>query len=71
MSWTSESRRDPLREAIKAVARALGSKIYCDARKQGILLCETDPELHSMLTSDPLEVSRSSRSQYLRITKYA
>jgi DNA cross-link repair 1A protein len=41
---------------VKGVARALGSKIYCDTRKKGILLCEDDPELHAMLTNDPLEV---------------
>ncbi|ODN77538.1 hypothetical protein L202_04712 [Cryptococcus amylolentus CBS 6039] len=40
---------------VKAVAKALGSKIYCDPRKRGILLCQTDPELHSMMTSDPKE----------------
>lgn len=38
-----------------AIAKAVGSKIYCDQRKKGILLCQTDPELHSMLTSDPIE----------------
>ncbi|ODO05581.1 hypothetical protein I350_04638 [Cryptococcus amylolentus CBS 6273] len=42
---------------VKAVAKALGSKIYCDPRKRGILLCQTDPELHSMMTSDPKEAS--------------
>jgi DNA cross-link repair 1A protein len=41
---------------VKAVARAVGSKIYCDARKRGILMCQADEELHSMLTSDPVEV---------------
>ncbi|WVO21673.1 uncharacterized protein IAS62_002984 [Cryptococcus decagattii] len=40
---------------VKAIAKAIGSKIYCDQRKKGILLCQTDPELHSMLTSDPIE----------------
>ncbi|WVQ75584.1 hypothetical protein IAR50_005211 [Cryptococcus sp. DSM 104548] len=40
---------------VKAVAKAIGSKIYCDPRKRGILLCQTDPELHSMMTSDPKE----------------
>ena len=39
------------------VARALNSKIYCDARKRSILLCQKDPELHEMLTTDPLEAS--------------
>nr|ODN80302.1 DNA cross-link repair 1A protein [Cryptococcus depauperatus CBS 7841] len=40
---------------VKAVARALNTKIYCDQRKRGILLCQTDPELHQMLSSDPFE----------------
>ncbi|WWC92862.1 uncharacterized protein L201_007823 [Kwoniella dendrophila CBS 6074] len=38
---------------VKAVAKALGSTIYCDPRKKGILLCQTDPELHSMISADP------------------
>ncbi|KZT51302.1 DRMBL-domain-containing protein [Calocera cornea HHB12733] len=38
---------------VKAIAQALGSKIYCDARKRGLLMAQDDPELHSMLTSDP------------------
>jgi DNA cross-link repair 1A protein len=42
---------------VIAVARVLGSTIYCDPRKKGILLCETDPELHSMISSDPIAVS--------------
>jgi len=42
---------------VKGVARALNSKVYCDARKRSILLCQADPELHSMLTTDPLEAS--------------
>lgn len=39
---------------VKGVAKALGTTIYCDPRKKGILLCETDPELHAMLSSDPI-----------------
>ncbi|KAJ9093573.1 hypothetical protein QFC19_008302 [Naganishia cerealis] len=42
---------------VKGVARALNSKIYCDARKRSILLCQADPELHAMLTTDPLEAT--------------
>lgn len=42
------------------VARALNSKIYCDGRKRSILLCQADPELHTMLTTDPLEVRSRS-----------
>ncbi|EJT98792.1 DRMBL-domain-containing protein [Dacryopinax primogenitus] len=38
---------------VKAIALALGSKIYCDARKRGLLLAQDDPELHSLLTTDP------------------
>ncbi|KIJ61948.1 hypothetical protein HYDPIDRAFT_176722 [Hydnomerulius pinastri MD-312] len=40
---------------VKAVAQALKTKIYCDARKAAILRCQTDPELHALLTSDPVE----------------
>ncbi|KAJ7267384.1 DNA cross-link repair protein pso2/snm1 [Mycena rebaudengoi] len=39
---------------VKAIAQALQSKIYCDSRKAAILRCQPDPELHAMLTSDPL-----------------
>ncbi|KAK6908877.1 hypothetical protein I203_102882 [Kwoniella mangroviensis CBS 8507] len=39
---------------VKAVAKALGTTIYCDPRKKGILLCQTDPELHAMLSTDPI-----------------
>ncbi|KAJ7066388.1 DRMBL-domain-containing protein [Mycena amicta] len=39
---------------VKAVAQAIDSKIYCDARKMGILRCQSDPELHALLTDDPL-----------------
>ncbi|WWC73626.1 uncharacterized protein I206_107598 [Kwoniella pini CBS 10737] len=39
---------------VKAVAKALGSTIYCDPRKKGILLCQTDPELHSLISADPV-----------------
>ena len=30
-------------------------KVYCDSRKAAILRCEDDPELHSLLISNPLE----------------
>ncbi|KDR80637.1 hypothetical protein GALMADRAFT_240985 [Galerina marginata CBS 339.88] len=39
----------------KAIAQALDTKIYCDARKTAILKCQDDPELHGLLTSDPME----------------
>lgn len=37
-----------------AIAQALNTKVYCDARKAAILHCQSDPELHAMLTTDPL-----------------
>lgn len=45
---------------VKAVAQALGTKIYCDARKRRILLAQDDPELHALLSEDPKEVSHAS-----------
>ncbi|KAH7105873.1 DRMBL-domain-containing protein [Auriculariales sp. MPI-PUGE-AT-0066] len=38
---------------VKAIAKALNAKIFCDARKRGILQCQTDPELHSLLSNNP------------------
>lgn len=46
------------------VAKALGSKIYCDARKRDILFCEADPDLHAMLTDDPFEVRLMNRESH-------
>ncbi|KAJ3863527.1 DNA cross-link repair protein pso2/snm1 [Lentinula novae-zelandiae] len=40
---------------VKAIARALQSKIYCDSRKTAILRCQADPELESLLTKNPLD----------------
>lgn len=40
---------------VKAIAKALGSKVYSDSRKTAILRCQADTELDDMLTSDPLE----------------
>ncbi|KZT67353.1 DRMBL-domain-containing protein [Daedalea quercina L-15889] len=40
---------------VTAIARALQTKVFCDSRKAAILRCQADPELHSMLTKDPLE----------------
>ncbi|KAK0202728.1 DNA repair metallo-beta-lactamase-domain-containing protein [Desarmillaria ectypa] len=40
---------------VKAMAQALQTKVYCDARKTAILRCQCDPELHSLLTSNPLD----------------
>ncbi|KZS90720.1 DRMBL-domain-containing protein [Sistotremastrum niveocremeum HHB9708] len=42
---------------VKAVAKALNSKVYCDARKAKLLRCQNDPELHALLTSDPYEAT--------------
>lgn len=39
---------------VKAVAKALNSKIFCEPRKQAILRCQGDPELNALLTSNPL-----------------
>lgn len=50
------------------MAKVLGSTIYCDPRKKGILLCETDPELHAMLSSDPIAVRRDY--QVLTMSQY-
>ena len=38
-----------------AVAKRLGAKVYCDARKAGILRCQSDSELIAMLTDNPRE----------------
>ncbi|KAF9525372.1 DNA repair metallo-beta-lactamase-domain-containing protein [Crepidotus variabilis] len=40
---------------VKAIAHAINSKIYCDARKAAILRCQADPELDELLTNDPKE----------------
>ncbi|KAG6869210.1 hypothetical protein C0993_009073 [Termitomyces sp. T159_Od127] len=42
---------------VKAIANALNSKVYCDARKAAILRCQADAELDALLTSDPLEAT--------------
>ncbi|KAH8075871.1 DRMBL-domain-containing protein [Cristinia sonorae] len=38
---------------VKAVANALNTKVYCDARKAAILRCQSDLELDAMMTTDP------------------
>ncbi|KAL5492089.1 PSO2 [Sanghuangporus weigelae] len=40
---------------VKAIAKILGTRVYCDARKKAILHCQDDPELHALLTDKPLE----------------
>ncbi|KAG9312825.1 DNA cross-link repair protein pso2/snm1 [Chiua virens] len=42
---------------VKAIAQALGTKIYCDPRKTAILRCQADQELHALLTTDPAEAN--------------
>ncbi|KAJ7574429.1 beta-lactamase-like protein [Mycena floridula] len=42
---------------VKAIAKALNSKVYCDARKTAILRCQGDSELDTLLTSKPLEAN--------------
>ncbi|KAN0129821.1 DNA repair metallo-beta-lactamase domain containing protein [Lactarius tabidus] len=42
---------------VKAIANALQSKIYCDPRKAAILRCQSDPELHELLTADPFSAN--------------
>ncbi|KAF8449161.1 DRMBL-domain-containing protein [Boletus edulis BED1] len=42
---------------VKAIAQALGTKVYCDARKTAILRCQADKELHALLTADPAEAN--------------
>jgi len=38
---------------VKAIAKALDTNVYCDSRKAAILRCQSDPELHALLTTDP------------------
>jgi hypothetical protein len=38
-----------------AIAHALETKVYCDKRKAAILRCQSDPELHALLTDKPAE----------------
>ena len=40
---------------LSAIAKSLNSKIYADARKTAIIKCQTDHELHALLTSNPRE----------------
>jgi len=40
---------------VKAVARALRTKVFCEARKRAILACQADAELDALITSNPLE----------------
>jgi len=40
---------------VKAIAHALNTKIYADPRKKELFVAQADPDLHSLLTDDPLE----------------
>ncbi|KAF9054484.1 DNA repair metallo-beta-lactamase-domain-containing protein [Panaeolus papilionaceus] len=40
---------------VKAIARSLNSKVYCDSRKAAILRCQVDSELDGLLTPNPKE----------------
>ncbi|EKM50682.1 uncharacterized protein PHACADRAFT_166360 [Phanerochaete carnosa HHB-10118-sp] len=40
---------------VKAIAKALQTKVYSDSRKTAILRCQADAELDALLTSDPLQ----------------
>ncbi|KAJ3505939.1 hypothetical protein NMY22_g17407 [Coprinellus aureogranulatus] len=42
---------------VKAVAKALSTKVYCDKRKASLLRCEADAELDALLTSNPKEAA--------------
>ncbi|CAE6403455.1 unnamed protein product [Rhizoctonia solani] len=37
---------------LKAIAKALSSKIYCNSRKHAVFMCQADATLHEMLTKD-------------------
>lgn len=47
--------RDAQLTRNEAIAQALQTKVFCDSRKAAILRCQADPELHALLTKDPLE----------------
>lgn len=40
-----------------AIAKELNSKVFCDSRKTAILRCQADPELHALLTTNPLDAN--------------
>ncbi|KAI0306093.1 DNA repair metallo-beta-lactamase-domain-containing protein [Multifurca ochricompacta] len=47
----------PYQPTFPAIAKALQTKVYCDSRKAAILRCQSDPELHGMLTTDPFSAN--------------
>ncbi|GAA5821896.1 hypothetical protein JCM3770_002650 [Rhodotorula araucariae] len=60
---------------VKAIAHALSTQIYCDARKRDLFLAQDDPDLHALLTDDPLaaqvhvgglrDITREAMSDYM------
>ncbi|TKA57709.1 hypothetical protein B0A53_00858 [Rhodotorula sp. CCFEE 5036] len=40
---------------VKAIAHALSTKVYCDGYKRSLCLAQDDPDLHALLTENPLE----------------
>lgn len=51
----SDNVRAALSRIVKAIAHALSTKIYADPRKKELFLAQDDPDLHALLTDDPLE----------------
>ncbi|CAE6364900.1 unnamed protein product [Rhizoctonia solani] len=62
---------------LKVIAKALSSKIYCNSRKHAVFMCQTDADLHAMLTKDstaaqvhvlPLgQINIEGLSEYLKL----
>ncbi|BGP15133.1 hypothetical protein JCM10213_005406 [Rhodosporidiobolus nylandii] len=60
---------------VKAIASALQTKVYADERKTPLFLAQDDPELHALLTDDPLraqvhvgglrDITRDAMQEYL------
>lgn len=42
---------------VKAIAKRIGSKIYCNEHKSAIFRCIDDPDLHALMTDDPIEAA--------------
>lgn len=65
----------PCCRIVKAIARALSTKVFCDGYKRSLFLAQDDPSLHELLTEDPLEaqvhvgglrdITRESMQDYL------
>ncbi|CAE6398267.1 unnamed protein product [Rhizoctonia solani] len=62
---------------LKAIAKALSSKIYCNSRKHAVFMCQTDADLHTMLTKDSMtaqvhvlplgQINIEGLSEYLKL----